>query len=366
MTKPKKHIGIEERIGADGKISYRAKVRLKPYSDQSATFNRITDAIRWRQQTITDLKRGIYFQTIEAKKHTFFELVDKYIEIILPSKPKSIKKQTAQLVWWKKQIGNKLLSDITTSLIVEIRDKFVNGITYRGGKRSPATVNRYIAVLSHAFSVAVTKWQWLSESPIKSLKQKEASGRIRFLSNGERDRLLQACKESKNKYLYLIVLIALSTGLRHMEIMSLRYDDIKWENGNCIITIRESKNGHQHLIPLVGIAKQLLAEHSELRRLDTDLIFPATKGIKPRPAVIRAAWDEALEKANIKDFSFHCLRHTAASWLAQVNVNALTIQKILNHMSSNITSRYIHLAQNHLQEALEKMNEAFLSKELER
>src|SRR5690606_8248952 len=114
------------------------------------------------------------------------------------------KKQTAQLIWWKEQIGNRLLSDVTTPMIVEIRDRFCTGITYRKEKRSPATVNRYLAVLSHAFSVAVNEWQWLTESPIKRLKQKESSGRVRFLSVEERDRLLQACKESKNKYLYIV------------------------------------------------------------------------------------------------------------------------------------------------------------------
>ena len=200
--------------------------------------------------------------------------------------------------------------------------------------------------------------------PIKKLKQKESNGRIRFLSDDERDRLLQACKESKNKYLYLVVLIAFSTGCRFMEIMSLRYSDIQWDNDNCLIIIRETKNGSQHFLPLVGIAKQLLSEHSKFRRLDTDLVFPATKGFKPRPAVIRAAWEEALKKANINNFSFHCLRHTAASWLAQANISGPIIQKILNHRSSNISARYIHFNQSHLQDALEKMNDTFLSKEI--
>lgn len=364
MAKQGRHKGIEERIGADGQVSYRAKVRVKGFPAQSATFARLTDAVRWRQQTEADIRRGIYFQTMESRKHTFGDLVDRYIATVLPKKPKSEKKQTAQLLWWKEQIGERLLSNVTTALIVEIRDKLGVGTTYRGEKRSPATVNRYLAVLSHAFSVAVNEWQWITESPVKRLKQKEGNGRIRFLSDDERDRLLQACKESKNKYLYLVVLIALSTGLRLMEIMSLQYTDIKWEDDNCFITIRESKNGHQHFLPLVGIAKQLLAQHSKIRRLDTDLVFPATKGLKPRPAVIRAAWEEVLQVSNIQSFTFHCLRHTAASWLAQANVSGPIIQKILNHRSSNISARYIHFAGSHLQDALEKMNGTFLAKEV--
>lgn len=366
MTKQSRHKGIEERLGSDGKVSYRAKIRVKGYPPQSGTFARLTDAVRWRQQVEADIRRGKYFQTVEARKHTFGELVDRYIKNILPRKPTSEKKQTAQLLWWKEQIGNRLLCDINTALIVEIRDKLLSGITYRHSKRSPATVNRYLAVLSHAFSIAVNEWQWLTESPIKRLKQKESNGRIRFLSDDERDRLLQACKESKNRYLYIVVLIALSTGLRLNEILGLRHSDILWEKDNCIITIQAnaSKNGHEHCIPLVGIAKQLLAEHSKIQRLDSDFVFPATKGIKRRPATIRAAWEEALCKSEIKEFSFHCLRHTAASWLAQANISGPIIQKILNHRSSNISARYIHFANSHLQDALEKMNEAFLAKEI--
>lgn len=364
MAKQSKHKGIEERIAADGTKSYRIKIRIKGHPSISETFTRLTDAVRRRQEILTDIRRGKYFQTVEAVKHTFGELVERYIATVLPRKPKSIKKQTAQLLWWKEQIGDRLLSQVTTPLIVEVRDRLGGGTTYRGGKRSPATVNRYLAVLSHAFSVAVNEWQWLTESPIKKLKQKESSRRIRFLSDDERDRLLQACKESKNKYLYLVVLIALSTGLRLMEIMSLRFSDIVWEHDNCTLIIRETKNGDSHAIPLVGIAKQLLAEHSRIRLLDNDLVFPAAKGYKQKPAVIRSAWDEALRKAEIKQFSFHCLRHTAASWLAQANIAGPIIQKILNHRSSNISARYIHFANSHIQDALEKMNDVFLAKEV--
>jgi hypothetical protein len=103
MAKQGRHRGIEERIASDGTVSYRVKVRIKGFPLVSFTEERITDAVRRKKEVEVDIKRGKYFQTAEAQKHTFGELVDRYIANVLPRKPKSIKKQTAQLLWWKER-----------------------------------------------------------------------------------------------------------------------------------------------------------------------------------------------------------------------------------------------------------------------
>lgn len=152
------------------------------------------------------MRRGKYFEITEARKHTFGELVERYIQNVLPRKPTSEKNQAAQLYWWKEQIGDRLLCDISTAQIVELRDKLLSGITYRHSKWSFATVNRYLAVLSHAFSVAVNEWQWLTISPMKRLKLKEPNSGTRAITDDELNRILQGCKESQNKILLLVVL----------------------------------------------------------------------------------------------------------------------------------------------------------------
>jgi integrase len=315
MTKKSGHKGIDIRIGADGKKTYRARSRKNGYPDQSASFTRLTDAVRWKQQTDTDIDRDKYFPASEARKHTFEELVDRYIKTVLPRKPIMEKKQTTQLLWWKEQIGNRWLAEVSPPLIFELRDKLLNETTYRHTKRSSATVNRYLAVLSHAFSVAVNEWHWLSESPMKKLKLKEPPGRDRRLSDDERDRLLRAAKASENPHIYLVILIALSTGARLNECLWLRYEDITWKDGTCRLTFKKTKNQRPHTTPLLGPAKELLEEKIKNRRSDSQLIFPAGKGLKERPAVIRGAWDKLLVEANIdsNNFSFHCLRHSVGS-----------------------------------------------------
>ena len=68
---------IEIRQNADGTTHYRAKVRLKGFPPQSATFARKTDAKNWAKQTEIEIKQGRYFKTAEAKKHTVKELTMK-------------------------------------------------------------------------------------------------------------------------------------------------------------------------------------------------------------------------------------------------------------------------------------------------
>ena len=146
---------IEKRTSKDGSISYRVKVRLKGAPVQSATFARLTDARRWAQHTESAIREGRYFKTSEAKRHTLTETIERYIDYILPKKPKSLKDQRCQLNWWKDNIGHYTLADAAPALISEYRDKLSQETTIRNEKKSPATVNRYLAALSHMFTIAV-------------------------------------------------------------------------------------------------------------------------------------------------------------------------------------------------------------------
>src|SRR4030095_11540072 len=96
---------IEKRAGKDGETGFRVKVRLKGYPEQSATFERLTDAKRWAQQTEAAIREGRHFRPSAATRHTLGELVDRYIRDVMPNKPKSAKDQMRQLEWWKAQLG---------------------------------------------------------------------------------------------------------------------------------------------------------------------------------------------------------------------------------------------------------------------
>ena len=77
---------VTERTDNDGAATYQAKVRLKGYPQQSATFARLTDATKWATQTEAAIREGRHFKTTEAKRHTLADQVDRYTREVLPGK----------------------------------------------------------------------------------------------------------------------------------------------------------------------------------------------------------------------------------------------------------------------------------------
>src|SRR5262249_32019900 len=147
---------IDQRRGPDGHVVYRVRVRRKGYATQTATFSKLSEAKKWIQVTEAAIYEGRHFKTIEAKKHTLADLIERYIREILPHKShSSIYMQTIQLHWWKEHLGHCILADITPALIAEYRDKLAQGTATH---RSPGTINWYLAALSHAFTVGVKEW----------------------------------------------------------------------------------------------------------------------------------------------------------------------------------------------------------------
>jgi integrase len=344
---------IIERTSKTGEKTFQVKVRMKGFPVQTATFKRITDAKKWASNTESAIREGRHFKTSEAKKHTFGEMVDHYIKTVLPNKPKSKAKQENQLTWWQDELGAYTLADVTPAMIGECRDKLLSGITYRGTKRSNATVVRYLSALSHCYSIAANEWGWIENSPMRKVrKPTEPKGRVRFLSDDERVRLLVECKKSNNPLLYPIVVLALSTGMRHGEIVGLTWDVVDFQRN--VVLLLETKNGERRAAPLAGLAYQLLKELYENKLADSQLVFP---GIGIKPVDVRPAWEEALDKAKITDFRFHDLRHSAASYLAMNGATLAELAEVLGHKTLQMVKRYAHLSEQHTSKVVASMNE---------
>ena len=354
---------IQERITHDGKRRFRAQIRLKGFTPITATFERKTDAREWVQQTEADMKAGRYLRTAESKRHTFGEMIDRYSRQVLPCKrPGTREAQGPQLRWWKEQIGHCLLSDVTPALIAEKRDELARGTTHYATPRSPSTVNRYLAALSHCYSISMKEWGWVDDNPLRKVsKPRQPDGRIRFLSHDERERLLYACRESRNRHLHPIVVLALSTGMRRNEILGLTWDRVDFERQTVTLLPVNTKTSTARVVPLVGRALEELSKVAqESGGACTSLVFPAPNAGDGdgRSIDIRNAWDHAVQRAEIKNFRFHDLRHSAASYLAMNGATLAEISEVLGHKTLQMVKRYAHLTEAHTSAVVRRMNTA--------
>ena len=340
---------IKTRTAVDGTLRYTAEIRLKGYPAQSATFKHLTKARKWIQDTESAIREGRHFKTVEAKKHSFANMVDRYIKTELSKyNEKEQRERKSKLLWWKERLGVYSLADITPPLIVECRDLLAE-------TRSSATVVRYLAALSHTFKIAINEWQWVQENPTRKVtRPTEPDGRVRWLDDKERVKLLKACKESSNDWLYMCVILALSTGMRLSELMNLQWQDVNLKDGYLIL--HKTKNGTKRRVPLSGLGLSLLTEHNKIRRIDTPLLFPSISNPQI-PINIRSAFKYALERADITDFHWHDLRHCTASYLIMNGASLPETAEVLGHKTLAMVWRYAHLSDGHVSNVVASMND---------
>ena len=328
-------IGITTRLTRSGKKMFQVRVRIDG-NRKFRTFHTMALAKGWRNRLRTEIAQKII--TPATSTHTVAQAIDRYFEKDLPAK--SARNYRTILNWWRLQIGEKRLADVTRANLLELRDRLGSGEK----PLSPGSQNRYTACLASVFSKAVRDWDWLETSPFsKFRKLVEPRGRTRFLSDEERQRLLNTCRSHED--LYALVVLALSSGMRKSEMTTLRWRQI--DSSTQTIKLLDSKNGDRRLVPLVEPALSILKERAKIRRIDSELVFPAKTGSKPWE-LTHKEWRRTCKKAELADFRFHDLRHSAASTMAMSGMTVLEIAAVLGHKTLSMTQRYSHVADAHL------------------
>jgi integrase len=168
---------------------------------------------------------------------------------------------------------------------------------------------------------------WIERNPARQVTRlREPQGRDRVLSAEERARLLTACQASKTKGLYALVVMALCTAARKGELLALAWKDVDRENGR--VVFRHTKNGKPRglMLPKEVIAMLPKSKH---------LVFEGLGDFKK-------AWMNALDRADIRGFRFHDLRHTAISELVRQGLSMPQIMAISGHLTTQMCKRYQH------------------------
>lgn len=199
---------------------------------------------------------------------------------------------------------------------------------------SAATANRYLALIRAILRRAANEWEWIEKAPFVRLYS-EPGRRVRWLTP-EQARTLMA--ELPEHQVYPVV-FALATGLRHGNVVGLRWDQIDLKRRVAWLFADQVKNGEDLHVSLNDVAMSVL--HAR-KLVKNEWVF-TYKG-KPIQRLTTRAWYKALARAGIENFRWHDLRHTWASWQVQRGTPLYAVQEMGGWKSAAMVRRYAHLA----------------------
>jgi integrase len=282
---------------------------------------------------------GRYFSKRNLGLMPFKEFADKYLKEVIPLM-RSARSEGIRVRRWVRDLGSRPLGEIASAELE----------TWQRETRlrcKPSTVNRELGRLRHMLNRAVD-WGLLEQNPMKGLKfLRENNARQRYLSIEECERLVQACISPRVR---AIVVIALHTGMRLSEILTLRHCNLDFHSG--LILIPDSKNGEPRHIPMDSTVASLLTDYP--RRPNSELVFANKAG--ERYLEIRGGFNNACERAGISDLHFHDLRHSYSSFWVMSGGDIYALQHLLGHKSIVMTQRYAHLSPEFKRAAVDRMD----------
>jgi site-specific recombinase XerD len=326
-SEPKKARGIYEKVRGTGIWWVRyadanGKIRREKTGNKSAAiklyYKRKTEGLEGKKLP----------EKLRARKVSFAELAKDALEYSKAHK-RSYRDDEVRMARLREWLGQRPAESVSPQEIER-------WLLAKAEDLKPATLNRYRALLSLVYRLAMQNGK-VQSNPARLVRQrKEENGRIRFLSTEEELALRAAIrKDYLNREAELD--LALNTGLRRSEQFGLTWDGVDFERR--VLTVLRSKNGEARHIPLNDAA--ILALRSvEAYKNGSPYVFLASDGT--RLCSPRFWFSAAVEAAGLKDFTWHCLRHTFASRLVMAGVDLRTVQELMGHKTIQMTVRYAH------------------------
>ncbi|MGB5197349.1 MAG: site-specific integrase, partial [Candidatus Deferrimicrobium sp.] len=274
-----------------------------------------------------EVAEGKRVQRAEVRNVAFAEAMKEYLKWAKPQRGYDNKfymgRPEGELV---KRFGNIPLRRFNVSMLEAYQQELL------AEGKAAATVNRKMALLKHLFHKA-SDWGWTDDETLRIVRKvkmlREPAGRLRYLTPEEVRRLLAECKTSR---LRAVVTVALNTGMRRGEILSLTWGNVDLRNG--YILVGQSKNGERREVPINGAVRDVLSGF--VRPLDgAAYVFADAKGKAVKE--VRHSFERACLRAGIRGFRFHDLRHSAASFMAMAGVDLMAIKQVLGHKTIAMT-----------------------------
>lgn len=278
------------------------------------------------------IAEGQFFETREEQERTFGEMMDRYLkERAVLKAPKSHQRDCQALNHLLPVFGEMVLAEITPKLLAGYKAQ------RRTEKAAPATINKELQLVRHAFNVAMREWEWCRENPMHRVSMEPVHNEVdRWLTPKEEEGLMAA----SSPWLREIMTFALNTGMRQGEILNLQWQDVDFTRGT--LMVMKSKNGTRRTIPLNSTVYELLAAKQAATGASCGPVFKTPLGNALQVRFLVREFCEARDRAGIPDFRFHDMRHTFATRLVQRGIDLYKVQRLLGHKTGTMTQRYAH------------------------
>jgi integrase len=309
---------------------------------------------KWQaEQVETQVRQAIfegrYCKLQQKQVPTFKEFVE---ETFLPWS-KANKRSYQSDSWRSKVLVNwfdgKRLDEITPFLIEKFKKERREGKTRRGKVRSPASVNREIELLSRVLTMAVDH-ELIGTNPCRKVRKLRLDNqRIRYLLPEEEERLMGVLTGRK-AHLRPLVILAINTGMRRGELFNLTWEKVDFSRN--VIYVTNTKSGRDRVVPMNRPVREELLRVSG--QADCEFVF-VSKRTGLNLTEIKKGFNAACREAEIQNFKFHDLRHTAGTRLADAGADAFTIKEILGHSSIQTSARYVHATHEGKRRAVEAL-----------
>jgi integrase len=315
---------------------WHVQVRRAGIPSQSRSFQSKASAQAWARQRETELDKGEYQTQSETLASTCVaDLLERYLELVTPRK-RGHASEMYRIKYFLRQAWSKTtLNKLSSKLFARYRDERLSQI-------KPSSVVREFGTLRSIFETAIREWDIpLQSNPIVGIRLPQANdARDRRLDDEELNAILTAAGACRSGDLEIVILVALETGLRRGELLSIRAQHIDFQNNTLLVPI--TKTGRPRVIPLTTRASELLMTAIENQRAKNASLFNCS------PNALRLAWERcraraACECPSVSEFRFHDLRHEAISRFFELGLTIPEVALISGHRDLRMLFRYTHL-----------------------
>jgi integrase len=297
------------------------------------------------REVLTARTEGRYIKKRPDARILFKDLAQWYLDLDKVRNKRSFDRDKRSVMKLSAFFGNRLLKDITPAQVEKYLHKRLGEPSYRKHSTKPATIVRELACMSHIFNNAIRNGK-AERNPVKGVERPpEHNERDRVLSQEEYVRLYTECPA----HLKSIVKVAYHTGMRRGEILNMRWGQLDLKEG-FINLPPGAKNKPGRLVPLNGELMEMF--RAMPKGLPVVPVF-ARDGKPIRD--FREAFEAAVKRAGIENFTFHDLRHTFNTNAYRAGVPIPTIMKITGHKTLTMFKRYTTITTEDLKAAVKKI-----------